>query len=274
MRLVSRRPASVSFTTWDGRIVSPVTINGHSTHLPLDSGAAISVVAESQVKSLGLRLIAGQPVFEGYTGKSQQMRYAVADLVELGHTVLRNVSFVVLSDDLDVFSGVPPIERGAIGLPALLAVQTLHWDRAHELSLGFPAKPADIRNANLSFEGLDALAQVEVAGHRLAVHLDTGSSGSMMWPKFATNYPELLEGSHESKTGGTGATGSADVRSAILPELRMTVAGFPILFRNAAVLLQTTIQSSRWHFGLLGMDKLAQASEVTLDFKAMRIDVK
>jgi hypothetical protein len=274
MRLVSRRPASVTFTTWDERIVSPVTINGHSTRLVLDSGNSISAIAESQAKNLGLRPISGQPVMEGYTGKSAQMSYAVADLLELGHTVLRNVSFVVLPDDLDVFSGVPPNERGAIGLPVLLAVQTLRWDKAHKLSLGFPAKPADIRNANLSFEGSDTLAQVEVAGHRLAVHLDTGSSGSMMWPKFATNYPELLKGSHESKTGGNGATGSAEVRSAIMPELRMTVAGFPILSRDAPVLLQTTLQSSRWHFGLLGMDKLAQASEVTLDFRAMRIEVK
>jgi hypothetical protein len=54
----------------------------------------------------------------------------------------------------------------------------------------------------------------------------------------------------------------------------MTVAGFPILFHDAPVLLQSTIESSVWHYGLLGMDKLAQASEVTLDFKAMRIDLK
>jgi hypothetical protein len=59
-----------------------------------------------------------------------------------------------------------------------------------------------------------------------------------------------------------------------MPELRMTVAGFPILFRDAPVLLQSTIESSLWHYGLLGMDKLAQASEVTLDFKAMRINLK
>ena len=275
MQLVSRRPASVTFTTWDGRIVSPVTINGHSTRVPIDTGATISAVTESQAKNLGLRLIDGQPLFEGFTGKNQQMsHYAVADRLEMGRTVLRNVSFVVLPDDLDAFSGLPPNERGVIGMPVLLAVQTLHWDRAHNLSLGFPAKPFDVRNANLSFEGLDTLAQVEVAGHRLAVHLDTGSSLSTMWPMFVKNYPELLEGSHESKTGLNGATGSADIRSAIMPELRMTVAGFPILFRDAPVLLQSTIQSSVWHYGLLGMDKLAQASEVTLDFKAMRIDLK
>jgi hypothetical protein len=192
----------------------------------------------------------------------------------MGRTVLRNVSFVVLPDDLDAFSGLPPNERGAIGIPVLLAVQTLRWNHTHDLSLGFPAKPFDVRNANLSFEGLDTLAQVEVAGHPLAVHLDTGSSLSTMWPMFVKNYPELLEGSHESKTGLNGATGSADIRSAIMPELRMTVAGFPILFRDAPVLLQSTIGSSIWHYGPLGMDKVVQASEVTLDFKAMRIDLK
>jgi hypothetical protein len=95
-----------------------------------------------------------------------------------------------------------------------------------------------------------------------------------MWPLFVKDFPELLDGSYESTTGLTGATGSSDVRSAILPELHMTVGGFPIVYRKAPILLSTTIAASNWHYGQIGMDQLVQASEVTIDFKAMRIQLK
>jgi hypothetical protein len=95
-----------------------------------------------------------------------------------------------------------------------------------------------------------------------------------MWPLFVREYPELLDGSFESTTSLAGATGSANVRSAILPELRMTLGGFPVVYRKAPALLSTTIAASNWHYGQIGIDQLAQASEVTIDFKALRIRLR
>ncbi len=276
LKLVSRRPATVTYTNWaeSPRVVSPMAINGQAVQFALDTDASMSGTSEAEAKRLGLRPTPGQPLYDAMTGaRSTKGHYAVADRVKVGNTEFRNVSFVVLPDD-NVFAEVPLGQQGAIGLPVLLALQTLRWNRNHELNIGFRPERADLRNANLSFEELDPLVLVEVEGHKLAVDLDTGSNFSHMWPLFVKNFPELLQDGHKDKAHMTGVAGDADVDSVMLPELRMKVAGFPIVLRDVHALLRSTIPASQWHYGLLGVDQLAQATEVTLDFKAMRIQLK
>jgi hypothetical protein len=277
LKVVSHRPATLTYTNWPQTefVVAPMTINGHSAQFAFDTDAAMSITSEAEAKRLGLRIMAGQALFDGITGqRNTNGRYAVADRLRIGNTELRNVALTVVSDDLDVWAKVPLTQRGAVGLPVLLAVQTLRWNRNRELTIGFPPEEANLRNANLSFEGLDPLALIEIARRKLAVDLDTGTAVSTMWPTFVKNFPELLDGSYETRKTLSGATGSADIRAAILPELQMTVAGFPIVYRDAPALLSTTIPASNWHYGQFGIDQLAQASEVTIDFKALRIHLK
>lgn len=273
----SRRPATVTFRNWSerSRVVAPLLVNGQAVQFALDTDAGMSVVSEAEAKRLGLRMIAGPARSEGFTGKwTTNVHFAVADCFRLGNTQLRNVAFTVYPDDLDIWSDYPVEQWGTVGLPVLLAVETIQWDRNRELRIGFPPAHADLRNANLSFDGLDPLALIEIAGHKMAVDLDTGTTLSTMWPLFVKNFPELLKDAYESTTGLLGATGSADVPSAILPELRMTVGGFPIVYHKAPVLLSTTIEASNWHYGQLGIDQLAQASDVTIDFKALKIQLR
>ena len=44
--------------------------------------------------------------------------------------------------------------------------------------------------------------------------------------------------------------------AAILPELRMKLAGFPIVLPEVPALLTTTVAPSNWHYGWLSMDVL------------------
>ncbi|MGO9260039.1 MAG: retropepsin-like aspartic protease [Bryobacteraceae bacterium] len=276
-KVASRGAATLRYTNWPQMsvLVALMVINGQGAQFVLDTDAGMSVTSEAEAKRLGLRMLSGQALFDGITGKrTTNAHYAVADRLRIGNTELRDVAFTVLSDDLDAWAEVPVSQRGVVGLPVLLAVETIQWNRNHELRIGFPPGHADLRNANLSFEELDPLALVEIAGHKLAVDLDTGSTISTMWPLFAKNFPELLEGSHESKTGMLGATGSADIRSAIVPEVRLILGGLPIVFRNAPTLLTSTILVSTWQYGQIGIDQLAQASDVTIDFKALKIQLK
>jgi len=277
LEVVSRRPAVAAYTNWPNsqRIVSPMTINGQPVQFAIDTDASMAAASEAEAARLGLRPTAGQPAYDGFTGaRSTEGHYAIADRLIIGDTELRNVSFVVLPDKLEVLSEIPLEQQGLIGLPVLLALQTLRWNRDHELSIGFSPGRFDLRNANLSFEGLDPLALAEIEGHRLAMDLDTGSGMSDIWPMFVKKFPELVQDGRKDKTRIWGATGDAEVDSVILPELRMRVAGFPIIFRHAPALLRSTVPASQWHYGMLGADLLAQAAEVTLDFKAMRVDLK
>jgi len=76
---------------------------------------------------------------------------------------------------------------------------------------------------------------------------------------------------HDNHNGRDGTGGSA---RAVLPELRIVLGGFSLVYRDAPALLSATIPVSNWHYGQLGIDQLAQASEVTIDFRELKIQLR
>ena len=95
-----------------------------------------------------------------------------------------------------------------------------------------------------------------------------------MWPLFVRDFPALYRDARHGTEHYDGATGSATIDALYLPELRLKIGGFTIVFRDAPALLSSTVAASNWHYCWLGMDLLNQASEVTLDFPAMRIGLR
>jgi hypothetical protein len=126
----------------------------------------------------------------------------------------------------------------------------------------------------LAFEDNVPLAAFEFEGRRLTADLDTGGRASSMWPLFVRDFPALYRDARHGSEHYDGATGSAAIDALYLPELQLKIGGFPIAFRNAPALVAYTVTASNWHYGWLGMDLLNQAREVTLDFPAMRIELK
>jgi hypothetical protein len=174
--VLSRRPAVVTYTNWTGypQVVAPLTVNGQAAQFGIDTDAGISATTVAEAKRLGLRMMAGQASFIGTTGaRATDGRYAVADRLRVGNIEIRNAAFLVLPDAPALFAELPLGQRGVIGLPVLPALQTIRWNRSHQLSIGFSPGRTDLRAANLAFEGLDPLTTVEVDGRRLAFDLDT-----------------------------------------------------------------------------------------------------
>jgi len=276
LKVVSVRPSVLKYshpTDWK-QIAVPVSVNDKPGQYMIDSDAVLCVVSRREAKRLGLRMISGGILSEGITGKSETKELAVADRLRIGNSELRNVAFIVFPDETEVFAKLPEEQRGAIGLAVLIALESLDWNRAGDFRIGFRGAPLDIRNANVSFDDTSPLTLVEVEGHKLAVDLDTGTGVSSIWPRFGLEFPELVEGARESTFSVGGATGSAELKSTTLPELRIHAGGFPIVFRNAPVLLNPTIAISRWHYGQLGVDQFSQASELKLDFRALQFTLK
>ncbi len=276
LKVVSRRPSVLKYShplDWPHIAIS-IAVNGKSAQYIVDSDAVLCGVSRREANRLGLRMIEGGAPFEGITGKSETRAYAVADRLKIGNSELRNVAFIVFPDDMEVFAKFPEEQRGMIGLSVLIALETVGWNRAGEFRMGFPGAPANLGNANLSFDDTSPLTLVEIQGHKLAVDLDTGTGVSSIWPRFGVEFPELVEGVRESRLSLSGATGSVDVSSVTLPELRIRAGGFPIIFRNAPVLLSPTIALSKWHFGQLGIDLFSQASELMIDFRTLRFELK
>ena len=277
LQVVSRRAATVSYSEWPGRktVVLRVTINGQPARFGMDTGAGMSVVTEALAQRLGLKNSPGQPVFGGITGKTSTVRYVVADRLKIGNTEFRNVSFTVLPDDLEVLKDIPIEERGAIGLPVLLGLGTIRWNWSdHRVDMGFASARATLRAANLAFEDLFPLMAVEAAGRRLSFEFDTGAEWTALWPPFVKDFPEEMKTARKSSRELAGATGGETRDVQILAELPIRVAGFPVVLKDAPAMLTPTIPASTLHYGLLAMDALSKANEVTLDFGAMRVNLR
>ncbi len=109
----------------------------------------------------------------------------------------------------------------------------------------------------------------------LAFSIDTGAVNTDLNPAFAEAFPELIrtaEKTNSYKMEGVGSVKYLD--AAILPLLHFSIGGFPVVLKNADVLLKQSVAGSKLLYGNLGNDLLQQAHKTTFDFKAMTLTLQ
>ncbi|MBL9200726.1 MAG: aspartyl protease family protein [Opitutaceae bacterium] len=255
----------------------PIAINGKPARYVLDTGANFSVMTESEARRCGLTVRDAATKIANVGGTAIGLRAAVADEVTLGDARLAHVAFLVFRDDQQPFDEMAPAERGAIGLPVLLALQTLRLHRDGAIDLGFPSASADATPTppNLAFDNLHPIARAECAGQPLTLIVDTGARTTQLWPPFARAFPALMAqaGAEQAHAvAGVGATQS--VRAATLPEVTLRLGGFPATLKPARVHLKESSAQSHYFAGNLGRDLLGQAARATVDFATMRLTIE
>jgi predicted aspartyl protease len=271
--VISRSASTLHYEMTNAGMSVPVSINGDSASFILDTDSNMSVISESEARRLGLWIVHGNLPVSGVIGQtSGGARMALAKEVVVGNFHLKNVSFLVLNDDQEPFADLPASKRGILGLPVILAFQTIRWRRDGTLDIGFAPATMDLSRANLCFDNDDPIAQFEYSGRKLEFVFDTGAGESELWPPFAKDFAALLKqsGKNDSKTL-TGFTGSGDVAVVTLPEIHLGLGEFLGILRPAAVLTKPTVGPSNWYYGRAGMDILNQAHTVAIDFVAMSV---
>ncbi len=252
-------------------LVVPVTINGHRATYLVDSGANFSVLTASEAERHGMTMVEVGTKVESSAGRSVGFRLAVAAKVAIGECELSHVAFLVFDDEQPPFNEMPAHSRGAIGLPVLLALETIRWDR-EAIEFGFDPKPARGGAPNLCFDGLYPVIAGECAGKSIFLVLDTGARTTHLWAPFLKDVPDL--GRHAQKqpakqTHGVG--GSATVETVRLGTVEITLGGRATTLAPADIFLSKTTEQSAWYHGNLGMDLLSQAKRVTVNFGAMQV---
>jgi len=101
-------------------------------------------------------------------GNRLPCRLAIAGLLTAGAFRLRNVPFCVLAD-------APETARGILGLPVLVAFDTIRWTRGGSFEIGFPSVRKNIAQSNVCFDAGNLSVQVDLGRQRLAFDLDTGN---------------------------------------------------------------------------------------------------
>ncbi len=253
--------------TQDHHLIAPISVNGQTARLALDTGAGISIITESEARRLGLSDLTTQMEFIWFAGAKSKQRIAVAKRVTIGSYEFRDVAFGVVADeDLAKFSRQI---HGGIGVPLLTAIENIRWSRDGEMELGFPASPAG--ETNLCFDGFATVARIEFQRRKIYAVLDTGNPWSKWWPPLSRDFPKLLEQNSGKKMIANTGGNAAEVQSAIIPQLRLRVGGFEVTHHDAPILQARTSANSAYYGGSMGFDLLRQARRVTIDFKSLTL---
>jgi hypothetical protein len=251
----------------------PVSINGTNSNFMIDSGATISMITETQAKKLDLNVGKNERIeLYGATGAQLELEATVADQLTVGRFQLANVAFLVLNDDQFNF---PDGYGGVLGLPVLLALQSLAWDAGGQLHLGFVSELPPSSSPNLCFDGPELVAEIVFRGRRLLFALDTGNGKTILWPRFSKEFPDLIEKS--GRRGSIvlkGVSGCAELGAVTLPRLALHIGGLATVLRPVQVVTERTTPNSEWLYGRIGMDTLTKARRVMIDFNDMNLSLE
>ena len=274
--VVQKQPSTLQMHIEDGSMFLPITIDGGAATYAFDTDATLSLLSESEAKRLGLVVLDVDTKIEGMSGSGVAARIAVANNLFLGNVHLAQVAFYVLSDKQPPFNDLPVGSRGILGIPVILALQTLRWNpKGGTFECGFPAKPEDIRHANVAFDDASPVTQVFIQRRPLEFSLDTGAQQTDLYPAFAKEFANFVGDYGKKETHKlAGIEGSATFESAVLPSVTIQVGGHDVVLNPVRVYLEDHNSTSQWYFGNLGMDLLNQAHSVTLDFQAMTLTLE
>ena len=256
----------------DGSLGLPVLIDGKEVTYGFDTGAALSVIDESDAKLLGLTVKhVDTKLSESSVSVIPGFNIEVAKDLVIAGLHLKNVPFFVLQDTGEPFVHVPVGSRGLIGLPVLLAMETVRWEPAGWFAFGKAARMKNHKAQNLLFHGATAIVQVHVNDKALIFSLYTGAVDTDLNQGFAKALPELVEAGQKENRAITGLGGSNQYDSVLLGPVTFAVGGRDVTLKAPHVFPTHSLGSFD---GNMGNDILHQAKAIELDFKAMELKLE
>jgi predicted aspartyl protease len=254
-------------------IVLPVVINGRSVRWLFDSAFSHAAMSESEAHMLGISVQGATATAGDLAGGTASMRTAIADRVAIGDSELRNVPVLVFPDSQPPFNEHAPGQRGAIGLPVVLALQGITWQKGGTCQMGSNPSGTVPPDGNLAFDGVTPLIRVHYSGKPLEFVLDTGNqAGTQLWERFARDFPELASAGRRGTRVVHQIGGAVEREILTISEIRLRVGGFDSVLRPATIFSKPV--GNDFQHGNLGMDILSQAAEVMIDFRTMSLTVR
>ncbi|HTS66234.1 MAG TPA: aspartyl protease family protein [Candidatus Acidoferrales bacterium] len=246
-----------------------LAINGKPAEFTLDTGASLSVISESRARALGIAIHQETFSMSDAVGRKLGCRAGTAAELEAGSFRLRNVPFCVLPDNQPGFVAEPESPPAILGLPVMMAFGTMRWDKAGNFEIGFASKRPKLPESNICFDSSLLLVEATVQQRRLSFVLDTGNPTTMLFSSFAEEGASAAR--KRQKQGFQSLGEPVEVEAAELRDLQFRVGGKDLVLPSVPLLLEQIESECVNCSGSAGMDLLALARRVTLDFGAMRL---
>jgi hypothetical protein len=267
------RHASADFRcdVTDTGVSLPLTVNGARVRWLADTGANVTVISDAEAARLRLTIRDSEGRLADLAGGGTGFRTAIARQVVIGLTRLEDVLFLVLPAAQMPWKELAAGRQGILGLPVILALDSLRWARGGMCHTGSIDDSSRRGPSNLRYDGSQVITSVAVGGREQEFVLDTGNqSGTQLWERFGKDFEPLVnERGRPGSVQVTQVGGATDRAVTVVPDVRLDVGGRETNLPHAH-LFSRPVGDDRFH-GLLGMDVLSQATDVTIDFQLMRL---
>jgi predicted aspartyl protease len=223
-----------------GTPLVPVRIHDKVYNFWLDTGSSLTMLASDVALELGVKpLVPDTLEIVTSTGRVRAQPALVQELV-IGPLVVQNVPTMIVEETMMQMQEprpTMPVSRvkidGIIGFD-IIREMDLELDYGDGiLRLRNPANSRPDANRNLFWVGLPVIRIMSTDGVPLHFGLDTGAQLTFVTETLLDKLQLRPARIESRRVGGLG--GEISMRAPVMPDLRVVVRGFPILFRGAFV---------------------------------------
>ncbi|MEO8910734.1 MAG: retroviral-like aspartic protease family protein [Gemmatimonadaceae bacterium] len=259
-------PMSVSAM---GTPLIPVTIKGNVYNFWLDTGSSMTMLASDIAHDLNIvPLVSDSLEIVTSTGRVAARPSVIPEL-EIGQLVVHNAPTMIVDESMmQMREPTKPIEQGRkvkidgiIGFDIIRQLD-LEVDYGEgTLHIRNPSTSRRLPNRNMFWVGLPVVRMTSSDGTAVHFALDTGAQLTFVTETLMDKL-ELEPARVESRRVG-GLGGEISLRAPVLPDLRLLVRGFPVLFKGALVrapvyqvlaLLDGVLGGDVWFSGIVRID--------------------
>jgi len=230
-------PMSVSAV---GTPLVPVRIGGKEYHFWLDTGSSMTMLASDVARELAVfPLVPDTLEIVTSTGRVKA-HPALLPQLQLGSIVIRNAPTMIVDESLMHMREPKPIEvsqrvkiDGIIGFDIIrqLDLEVDYGDNS--LRVRNPSTSRRESTRNMFWVGLPVVRLTSSGGIPLHFGLDTGAQQTFVTETLLDKLQLQAARVESRRVGGLG--GEISLRAPVLPDVRLFVRAFPILFKSAVV---------------------------------------
>jgi len=253
-----------------GLIEIPVTCNAVVYNGIFDTRANISTITKTYAAKLGLHIL---PVTynegSGATGIQFKTGMGIADELNIGGIVVKNVVFQVMPDSILYIAPIKYQLNMIIGFPVIEQMKEV--DIYKDGRMVIPQTPVKTDLHNFALDGLNPVIALKAGNDTLAFNFDSGASSSVFYAAYFNRYKAAVLKNGIKKTVGFGGAGGSQKKAVYtLPKVNLTVGDKTVTVDSLSV-LDAKITPDEKLYGNIGQDFTNKFNEVIYNFKYMYI---
>jgi len=224
-----------------GTPLVPVRIGGKEYNFWLDTGSSMTMLASDVARDLNIvPLVADTLEIVTSTGRVKA-HPSLLPRLEIGQLVVRNAPTMIVDESLMQMRGeAEAVERSMhVKIDGIIGFDIIrHLDLEVDYGEGTlrvrnPATSRRESNRNMFWVGLPVVRLYSDEGVPVHFGLDTGAQQTFVTETMLDRLQLQVARVESRRVGGLG--GEISLRAPILPDVRLFVRGFPILFKSAVV---------------------------------------